>query len=322
MGAIQNINRKGAVIAHCRTPWGDLGTTLDQSHSTESWLKSAGLDWTANKARNMFYDTEGNLQVGESNIVYRSDTKAELGTCADGYQIVQPFEVVNFYRELVESKGWQIEVVGNVDAGKRIWALAKTNGEIAVKGTVDRMGMYVLLATSFDGSLATTGTLTSLRNACSNILKAAFKGNDGKISVSHKTVFNAVGMKEKLGICEDATAKMQEDMDIFAGRKVSDKEAMQFIIDVLAGKDIKTEDISTRQGNIIKGVFDLYKGNGLGSTLATADGTLFGVLNAVTEHTSHHVNSRSDNNRFKALMFGAGDKINSTAYELAMKLAA
>lgn len=322
MGSIAQINRGNAVISYANAPWGNLGTTLDNSHSTESWMKTAGLDWDARKARNMFYDVEGNLHVAESNTIYRSDSNTELGTCADSYQIVQPFEIIDFYRKLVEERGWAIDVVGQIDGGKRIWAIAKTNGEISVKGTIDRMGMYLLLATSYDRSLATVATYTTYRALCSNMLRAVSKGNDGRVSVSHKTTFDADRVREKLGIAEEITLKMQEDMDILAERKVTDKEAEDFLIEIFAGKDVKKEDITTRKSNIITGVFDLYKGAGKGSNTAVAEGSAYGLLNAVTEYTSHHVGSRSDNNRFKAALFGAGDSMNEAAYKLAMKLAA
>ena len=59
-------------------------------------------------------------------------------------------------------------------------------------------------------------------------------------------------MKEQLAFYEAATIQMQEKVDILAGRKMNDSEAMRFIIDVLAGKDVKAEDLSTRNGNIVK----------------------------------------------------------------------
>jgi hypothetical protein len=62
-------------------------------------LKSAGMEWTANQAPALFFDEFGVMQSADTNIIYRSDTKAPLGNCSDRYQIVQPNEVIEFYRE-------------------------------------------------------------------------------------------------------------------------------------------------------------------------------------------------------------------------------
>lgn len=310
-----------AYLGH--TPvWHGLGTSLTEGAPLEVWLKEAGMSWEAKKTKQMFRDEDGVIHYGDENILYRSDTKATLGTCSDRYQIVQPGEVIEFYRDLVDLQGFTIETAGCLDGGKRLWALAKTDGEIAVGGTVDRMNTYLLLATSFDGSMATVGKFTSVRVVCQNTLSMCMNDGEAKIAVPHSTSFDARKMKEQLGIYEAATIQMQEKVDILAGRKMNDSEAMRFIIDVLAGKDVKAEDLSTRNGNIVKGVFDLYKGDGMGATLASANGTAWGAVNAVSEYTDHHINTRDRNNRMKSAWFGNGDSTKTKAFNLALALAA
>lgn len=303
-------------------PWHGLGTSLTEGAPLEVWLKEAGMSWEAKKTKQMFRDEDGVIHYGDENILYRSDTKATLGTCSDRYQIVQPGEVIEFYRDLVDLQGFTIETAGCLDGGKRLWALAKTDGEIAVGGTVDRMNTYLLLATSFDGSMATVGKFTSVRVVCQNTLSMCMNDGEAKIAVPHSTSFDARKMKEQLGIYEAATIQMQEKVNVLAGRKMNDSEAMRFIIDVLAGKDVAVEDLSTRNGNIVKGVFDLYKGTGMGATLASANGTAWGVVNAVSEYTDHHINTRDRNNRMKSAWFGNGDAMKNKAFKLALDLAA
>lgn len=303
-------------------PWHGLGSSLPQNAPLEIWLKEAGMLWEAKKTKQMFRDEDGTIHYGDDNILYRSDTKAQLGTCSDRYQIVQPGEVMDFYRDLVDLQGFTIETAGCLDGGKRLWALAKTDGEIAVGGTVDRMNTYLMLATSFDGSMATIGKFTSIRVVCQNTLSMSLGDGAAKIAVPHSTSFDARKMKEQLGIYEAATNQMQEQVDILAKRKMSDAEAMRFIMDVLAGKDVKAEDLSTRNGNIVKGVFDLYKGTGMGSSLPVANGTAWGALNAITENIDHHINCRDNNNRIKSAWFGKGDELKTNAFKQALALAA
>lgn len=300
-------------------PWHGLGKKLTPNSPLEVWMKEAGMDWTAKKA--MTYFSENGIQYpAESKIIYRSDTKAELGTCSDRYKLVQPGEVLEFFRDLVGVKGWAIETAGCLDGGKRLWALAKTDGEIAVNGTIDRIGTYLLLATSFDGSLTTIGKFTSVRVVCQNTLSMSIGDKLATIKVPHSTTFDAKSMKEQLGIYETATTEMQESVDEMAKYTLKDSEAMKFIKDVLAGKDVAVEDMKSRGANIVKGVFDLYRGKGIGATMASSDGTLWGALNAVTEYVDHHVNARTANNRLAGAWFGKGEFQKNNAYREAISM--
>lgn len=314
-------NNRANIALVGQPAWHGLGSILPQNAPLEVWLKEAGMEWEAKKAKSFFIDDEGVSQPSESHVVYRSDTKAELGTCSDRYQIVQPKEVIEFYRDLVATQDWSLDVAGCLDGGRKIWALAKTEGEIFVKGTVDKLETYLLLATSFDGSLATVCKFSSVRTVCSNTLTMALneKGTSS-ISVSHSTKFNADKVKEQLGIYASATAKMENEVNAMASDKISDKAAMRFIIDVLEGKNTKIEDISTRGANIIQNVFSLYSGNGMGSTLKSADGTLWGVVNSITQYYDHEINARSQNNRLRSAWFGQGDTKKTQAYNLALDM--
>lgn len=91
---------------------------------------------------------------------------------------------------------------------------------------------------------------------------------------------------------------------------------------MLEGKDVNVEDMTTRSANIVKNVFELYRGRGMGSTLVSSDGTLWGATQAVTEYIDHHVNSRSNNNRLRSAWFGAGNETKNLAYANALKLVA
>lgn len=50
----------------------------------------------------------------------------KLSIVSDDYQIVQPREVLEFYRELMELYGYTLETAGALDSGRKVWALAKT----------------------------------------------------------------------------------------------------------------------------------------------------------------------------------------------------
>lgn len=93
-------------------------------------------------------------------MLYRSDTKAPLSVVSNRYQIVQPREVLEFYRDLTEVSGYELETAGVLKGGRKFWALARTGQTTKLKGN-DQVNGYLLLATSCDGTLATTATPTT-----------------------------------------------------------------------------------------------------------------------------------------------------------------
>lgn len=83
---------------------------------------------------------------------------------------MQPAEVVEFFEDLVSLAGFTLETAGALAGGRRIWALAKTNYEANIAGQ-DLLKGYLLLATSYDGTFATTASLTDVRVVCQNTLR-------------------------------------------------------------------------------------------------------------------------------------------------------
>lgn len=315
-----DLSNNRANMAYVGKPaWHGLGHELELGASIETWCEVAGLNWEAKRSQVLFETSQG-IQKGESNVIYRSDTLKELGVVTERYKIVQPKDVLEFYRDLVSVQGWNLEVAGSLDGGKRVWALAKTDAGFSVHGTQDRVNTYLLLATSFDGTLATVGKFTSVRVVCQNTLTLSLNDNSlAKVSVPHSANFNPERVKESLGIYETATETFKGKANLLANRKVSDSEALTFIKNVIAGKDAKVDELSTRTANTIKMIFKGFSGSGMGASMSTAEGTLWGAVNAITEYTNHQYGNTS-NNRLRSVWFGQNDKLNQDALDLALEM--
>ncbi|NMG31769.1 DUF932 domain-containing protein, partial [Aromatoleum evansii] len=141
-------------------PWHGLGNSLPEKQPLEVWQKAAGMDWTIQETPVRFMaESAGNLgsihSFDEQKVLYRSDTKDALSVVSQRYKVVQPREVLEFYRDLTDVSGFQLETAGVLKGGKKFWALARTGQSTALKGN-DQVNGYLLLATSCDGTLATT----------------------------------------------------------------------------------------------------------------------------------------------------------------------
>ncbi|HCF4947163.1 TPA: DUF932 domain-containing protein, partial [Pseudomonas aeruginosa] len=161
-------------------PWHGLGSRLSPKQPLEVWQREAGMDWQIQESPVHFKaDAVGHLgsihSFPEQKVLYRSDTKAPLSVVSQRYQVVQPREVLEFYRDLTQVSGYELETAGVLKGGRKFWALARTGQNTSLKGN-DLVNGYLLLATSCDGTLATTATPTTVRVVCNNTLTIAVDG--------------------------------------------------------------------------------------------------------------------------------------------------
>src|SRR3990167_211352 len=172
------------------------------------------------------------MEFPDQKVLYRSDTKAPLSVVSARYQVVQPKQVLEFYRDLTEVSGYELETAGVLKAGRKFWALARTGKSSALKGN-DVVNGYLLLATSCDGTLATTATPTTVRVVCNNTLSIALSGTSSAIKVPHNTRFDSTVVKKQLGIAVSQWDDFMYRMRALAERKVQWHEALGFFMNVL-----------------------------------------------------------------------------------------
>ncbi len=141
------------------TPWHGLGNQLSPRQPIEVWAREANMNWTIESADVRFVAGSSNLgsihAFPEQRMLYRSDTKAPLSVVSSRYQVVQPREILEFYRDLTEVGGFELETAGVLKDGKKLWALARTGQSVSLKGK-NTVNGHLLLATACDGTLATT----------------------------------------------------------------------------------------------------------------------------------------------------------------------
>ncbi|MFV8598101.1 DUF932 domain-containing protein [Ralstonia pseudosolanacearum] len=306
-------------------PWHGLGNNLAPKQSLEAWAEHAGMNWTIESSEVRFVTGVGNIGAihafPDQKVLYRSDTKAPLSVVSARYQVVQPAEILEFYRDLTEVGGFELETAGVLKSGKKLWALAKTGQTGMLKGK-DKVDGYLLLATACDGSLATTAQFTSVRVVCNNTLQIALGEGTGVVKVPHRSQFDAQAVKRQLGIAVSSWDAFMARTKALAERKVTDSAAEAFFRRVLTYSTTTGDDRDTLAVNerAIKAVGQLYGGRGKGAGLPSASGTAWGLLNSVTEYVDHHRRARSGDHRLDAAWFGAGAALKQKAFEEALKL--
>ena len=316
-----------------QTPWHGLGQELTPNAPLELWQQEAGLDWEAKEAPVRYnyehVDATG-LQakteriVSDRKVLYRSDTGNALSVVSTRYKPVQPGEIIEFYRDLTERYGFVLETAGSLKGGQRIWALANAQ-EAAQLRDKDENRLYLLLATSFDGSMATQARMTNIRVVCNNTMSLATAGK-ANVTVSHATTFDADQIKLEMQIGE-AWEQFKERAAAMSTRSMGMEETVRYFMDVYfnltSTEEIKAfhadEANAKRSRKTVERLTQALF-NSPGAHMASARGMLWGALNAVTYDTDHIMPARSQENRLNSAWFGQGETRKQRAWDKALEL--
>lgn len=304
-------------------PWHGLGNRLSPKQPIETWQRQAGMDWRIRETDVLFNaSADEGLHVkafADAKVLFRSDTHAPLSVVSKRYQVVQPRDVLEFYRDLVAAGGFELETAGVLKGGRKLWALARTGQETLLKGN-DKVSAYLLLATSCDGTLATTAQFTSVRVVCNNTLQLAVSDAAGAVKVPHSTQFDPVQVKDALGLGLSAWDTFIGNIRKLAEQPVNKFDAMNYLVNVLGDPTVPLADQPNQKA--IQSVQNLFLGGAKGSDLASAKGTAWGLVNGVTEFVDQHRRARNQDYRLDSAWFGQGAEIKRRAFTEAMKLAA
>ena len=302
-----------AYLASDGTPWHGLGQALEDGTSIDAWREAAGMDWRIRRSQVRYAvdrDAEQFITLPEQHVLFRSDTNAPLGVVSNKYQVVQPGEVIEFFRDIAKAGGLELSAAGTIYGGKRFWATAKI-GEAAPASVADKIGGYILISTSADGSLATEVRRTTVRTVCKNTLQMAM-ADKASVKVSHRSVFDPDSIKEFMGLNTAAWDAFRANVTRLANIELFEEEAGEITANVFGNGE------KVREAAGFKKVMSLFNGAGMGAQMDGVMGTRWGLLNAFTEYADHHVRARSDENRFVASQWGAGADLKQRALSALM----
>lgn len=332
------------------TPWHGLGQQLTKGASIGVWAKEAGMDWSAESAPAMFdlgsaMNAPDLRAVPGYKVLYRSDSKEALSVVGEKYNVVQPRECLEFFRDEVESGGWYIHTAGVLRGGRKLWAMA-TNGQIdsvvsGRKGSKgDQVVRQVLVATSLDGSMKTIVKPCATVVVCANTLAMALREGGKIVTVSHRSIFDHGAVKRALGMTTDSfdlfinkareladmPIQLDEALDalnkVFGVRESAKPKAEKLDLSWLGDLSKLSDEVATEEdedapkvARAVGRCLELFNGDAIGADRLGREGTKWGLLNAVTEFVDHEM-GRSLDTRMDSAWFGRGERIKSDAFEV------
>lgn len=338
-------------------PWHGYGQQVPANSPLEVWAKASHLDYSIVESPITYFRPDNGQvsMIQGQRALLRGDDCSYLSTVSDKFHVDQPIEVLTFFKDLVESGGFTLSTAGSLFGGRKYWALAKINESARIMGQ-DKIDGYLLLVSACDGSLSRTGMFTTTRVVCNNTLSYAIgEGERGQaqryIKMPHSMAFDKDRMKEELGLGKGAFGEFIAKVETIAKVKISLEDATRFFLELYAGgqDEVELEDETIDEvnqilqdaatGSQIKkaieneadlekvpvrtviSLMELFK-NGKGQDLKSANSTLWGAVNAVSEYYDHHQGNRSLDHRINSAFFGIGATVKNRAFEMAYAKAA
>ena len=304
--------------------WHGLGNKLRVGAPLEEWRDAAGLDFEYVPTRVRYFAGKDDLRIDEKHqVILHSRTRKNLAITSTKFKLVQPIEILEYFRNKVEKVGYQMDTAGTLFDGEKIWGYAKNGDEMHVgKGDIIKSGL--LCCTACDGSLATTVKFVDTRPVCWNTISAGLRESGATHRTSHRSVFVAEDADEALGLTVDGTKAFKERIEQFrrlAETPLTHEEVVQMTAELYkpgAAKlaiDEYKKVLDSRQ--VVEVLKLSLEGRAKGSDLPGVKGTAWGWLNAVTEFEDHGRRVRDPQNRFNSAQFGAGDATKTRALTLA-----
>ena len=317
-------NGKAEMAYVGETPWHGLGQSLESGASIDDWKVAAGLDWKLARSRVRFGEGANQQIFDDRHVLFRSDTKKPLSVVGKNYKIVQPGDILEFFRDLVADNGFTLDTAGSLFDGKRLWAQALI-GEDAVIAGEDVVRGRLLLSTSCDGTMATTARYVTERVVCFNTLSMALNEKQKKIAkIHHNAVFKPGMMKDELGIARGQFKEFVTAARTLTKKTMREQAAKDFVAKLLLDTKTVTAKVEPEkavlESEAFKKIIGLFAGSAMGGLLRGTEGSAWGVVNAVTEYTDHHARSGSASNKLDNAWFGKGDVLKTAAFSAALAL--
>lgn len=310
---LHSVSGKTSMAYVGAVPWHGLGQSLTSGASIETWIKEAGMDYELLSSK-VAYKTADNKTAIFPNrqVLFRSDDGAPLGLVGDTYKVVQPREVIEFFRSLADDHGFELETAGVLFGGKKYWALAKTPSAFKI-GKKDEVKGHLMLATACDGSMSTIAKYVATRVVCNNTIQIALGEGGPVVKTRHNAEFKADEVKTELGLFDAGWEKFKTQTLALSKRKMSQAEAVSYLIRLMGDESKPVEE--QPHVDTMKVIADKFvTGNYIGHELS--GDSAWGLVNCVTEYVDWQ-RGRGQDRRLEYAYFGGGMDLKMRAFEVA-----
>lgn len=254
-----------------------------------------------------------NKPVGRFATV-RKDNGNILGVVGSTYNPLQNRVAFDFFQSFLDSGECELDTIGCLFGGTKVIINAKINRDDIVVGAGDKIEKFLLLSNSHDGSSSLRVGFIPKRITCMNQLPMINRSKESMlIRFKHASniEINLKNIKETIDTIDGAFKATAAQYNKLLNYSVNKDDVLKYVKLIL---EVDEEKISTRTQNKIDEIVD-YVFSSPGNDGKSA----FSILNGFTYYTTHKY-GRNEENRFDALNFGAGAKLNERAASELLRL--
>jgi phage/plasmid-like protein (TIGR03299 family) len=255
----------------------------------EQMMRAAKCDWPVVMRPNTFKGGGVDRDAKSYTLVRETDW-AVLSTVSEHYKPVQNAEVFDFFKKFTASGKMVMETAGSLDGGKYVWALAKCKGDFRL-GKNDEVKPYLLIVSPHVRGAAVVMKYTAIRVVCWNTMTMALGASlrhseSGTFRMPHTKRFaeQIKYAEQALGLTTAANDEFKEAAEHLAKVRVDTSKVYEYFGHLLnpTGAELKRTPVMLPK-------FKDALERAPGQQLATAKGTWWGALNAVTYVIDHDI---------------------------------
>jgi len=306
--------------------WHGLGTTFDVPLSAVNAFDALGrYEIHAEK----LYRANGGVVQAQAivrELTAKGETEAVIGVVGPDFTPIGPGVTCQVYDDTVNRP---VETIGALRNGECLFISTKLPS-IDVRG--DEVEMYLLLVNPMGGGEAIQIRTTPVRVVCANTLTMGQQMSQQLYRVRHDS--NALGnmnewLKHVMGKAEAQVAMMKEALEILAGYHLSTGQVMEAVnltypeprklrntapTEVMVKRAEHREYVAETRAVSRETVVKLFNGEGTGMGRPEANGTAYGLYNAVCEYEDCRW-SKNPEGALESAVFGARADTKVLAFE-------
>lgn len=329
-----------------QVPWHGLGVKVADSLTPKEILKAANLNWTVDKVplgvmipatEDKAPEYSGRLVPGKFALQRNTDGRI-LSVVGSQYKPVQNEEAFDFFKKFTDAGHMKMETAGSLKDGKFVWGLARVADTFKVGGRgSDEIENFLLLMSPFEANRSLMAFYTSVRVVCWNTLsmalgaamykeggKGPYKAREGQrvFRMPHIQKFDddvKASAEEALGLAATHVTEFKAIANLLASKAISEQSTHEYFFKVLKVSTEKQDEIKgdeAKKPELLQKLEHALE-HAPGQQIASAKGTWWGALNAVTYVIDHEVGRTRDSGLYRAWL-GSGSALKRRAMTLAV----
>ena len=277
-------------------------------------ITSTGLDWPVECRPLITMGKDGPIALESHRAIIRATDDRVLGVCGKDYHPLQNRDQMDWFQPFLDAGEAELDTVGSLNDGKKIWAFAKLNLPDAEIIPGDSIGKFLLLSNSHDFSTSIRASLIPHRFSCGNALNSMERSSLSLFRVRHnsKAVTTLADIRKTIQEAQKEFGSVVEKFRKLASVQLTPGCSFDYINRVF-------EIPEGSNSSIVKEI-ETHMETGRGTNIPGVKGTWWGLYNSVTEYLNYDA-CRTEDARLNHLWYGRGTKISQRALEIAIALA-